>query len=668
MHVRGRVRGLVTAVLVGATVACALVVAVASPAWAHGKLLGSVPANGAQLDEAPAQVSLRFSEHVTLVRGGIRVLGADGRPVPGVGDAMVDAAQPDMVRVPLPSGLGDGIYTLAWRVVSADSHPIQGVFAFSVGEVHGAAVVPSETGTATGGTNRAVAVVFAVVRWLGYAGIVVLLGGLLFVLACWRVGWARRRTRQLVGAGWVASLVAAVAALLLQGPYAAGTSLAGMVDGGLIAATLGTGYGIGLLVRIGLLLLLGALLVWLTGRDLARLPRPRLTVPAGVLGVAGVAVLATWPATGHAHVGRQAAAGYAADLLHLVAVVAWLGGLTVLASCLLPATRDRFWRPDAATAVGRFSRLALVCVAVLVGTGSYQAWRQVGGWAPFVETTYGRLLLAKITAVAVIIGFAAASRSLVHHRPILRTLPVLHRLPALLPAVARLPVLGRVRRPAMLPAGVSSAPPRADVAVDPGGDGHAAGLGDRSGPGGQDRPDMWDESDDEAPARRRFRRSVTAEFALAAVVLGLTAVLVATSPASEAAMGDMGAGTGQMGGTSGGGGMSGNEPAGPYTTSLPRPAGGTVDVRLAPASTGQNELTVTVRDPAGSTVRVPEVTANMTLRTRGLGPLPVHLAQHKHGVFTGTVTVPLSGQWRLDISVRTTAFDEHTLTTEVPIG
>jgi copper transport protein len=59
---------------------------------------------------------------------------------------------------------------------------------------------------------------------------------------------------------------------------------------------------------------------------------------------------------------------------------------------------------------GRFSRVALGAVGVLVATGAYQAWRQVRSWGAVTATTYGRELLVKLALVALILVVAAASR------------------------------------------------------------------------------------------------------------------------------------------------------------------------------------------------------------------------------------------------------------------
>ncbi|NED81348.1 hypothetical protein G3I76_14795, partial [Streptomyces sp. SID11233] len=92
------------------------------------------------------------------------------------------------------------------------------------------------------------------------------------------------------------------------------------------------------------------------------------------------------------------------DILHLLAVAAWLGGLTALLVALYrdPAIES--------TAVDRFSRLAFTSVVVLVGTGIYQTWRQVGTWSALTGTSYGQLLLVKVGLVVLLVVVAFFSR------------------------------------------------------------------------------------------------------------------------------------------------------------------------------------------------------------------------------------------------------------------
>ena len=118
-------RRVVTALL------CIVVVlgAAAAPASAHAQLVSTNPADGAHVEPAPKRVSLRFSEHVSLKLGGVRVLNTDGERV----DKDDAKAVNDTVTVGLRDGLGDGSYVVAWNVISADSHPVNGAFTFVVG-------------------------------------------------------------------------------------------------------------------------------------------------------------------------------------------------------------------------------------------------------------------------------------------------------------------------------------------------------------------------------------------------------------------------------------------------------------------------------------------------------------------------------------------------------
>nr|WP_240940212.1 copper resistance CopC family protein [Planosporangium flavigriseum] len=107
-----------------ATVALSLV---ATPAWAHNALRSSSPADGEQLAAPPRQVVLEFRERLDPKFTVVAITGPGG-PVTGepVGVDGVRAVQP------LPATLPDGRYTVAYRVVSVDGHPVQGQLSFTV--------------------------------------------------------------------------------------------------------------------------------------------------------------------------------------------------------------------------------------------------------------------------------------------------------------------------------------------------------------------------------------------------------------------------------------------------------------------------------------------------------------------------------------------------------
>ncbi|WP_181788238.1 copper resistance CopC family protein, partial [Streptomyces phytophilus] len=144
----------------------------AQPAQAHTQLLSSSPGNGERLAAPPAEVVLRFGEEVSPVTAGTSVSGPGGEV--DTGAVRADPKQPRQVVIPLPDRLGDGVYTVAWRVVSADSHPIHGALVFGVGD---AATGPLPAAGAQTDSQPALSAAFAAVRWLGYPALALLAGG-----------------------------------------------------------------------------------------------------------------------------------------------------------------------------------------------------------------------------------------------------------------------------------------------------------------------------------------------------------------------------------------------------------------------------------------------------------------------------------------------------------
>lgn len=116
--------------------------------------------------------------------------------------------------------------------------------------------------------------------------------------------------------------------------------------------------------------------------------------------------LAAFPAlTGHAS-GVDEGRGIAliADWLHVVAAGGWIGGLAVVVYVSRLGGVDEGGLADL---VPPFSTVAMAAVAVLVLSGSYSSWLHIGGFGGLVSTSYGRLLLAKLALVAVVLAIGA---------------------------------------------------------------------------------------------------------------------------------------------------------------------------------------------------------------------------------------------------------------------
>ncbi|MBQ0988220.1 copper resistance protein CopC/CopD [Streptomyces sp. F63] len=227
----------------------------AGPASAHAALRSADPAGGTVLETAPRHVTLTFTEQVGLTNRTIRVISPSNTQV-AKGDPRHIGNDGTAIRIGLRDGLPDGTYTVAWHVVSADSHPASGAFTFSIGEPSGtAAVIPSDT---TG--NKTTERLYGVARYGAYAGLALLVGGCAFALLCLPHGPVPRPLRRLVAGGWSALVLSTIALILLRGPYENGDGPSRALDLAALPATFGTRPGTALLIRLLLLAVAGACL------------------------------------------------------------------------------------------------------------------------------------------------------------------------------------------------------------------------------------------------------------------------------------------------------------------------------------------------------------------------------------------------------------------------
>ncbi|GAB4010843.1 copper resistance CopC/CopD family protein [Nocardioides ultimimeridianus] len=510
----------------------------APSASAHAMVVASTPAPGSLLEVAPQDVTITFDESVSVVPDAVRVYGPDGSRVDH-GAVLRPGGSGDEVEVAVDAA-AEGTYLVSWRVVSADSHPVTGAFTFSVGRRSTAPAV------AAVGSDDGLSKLLGLSRAVGYAGSALLLGGtVLLGLAggAGATGAGRgRRVGRLVGLGLVALVVSAVVALLVQGGYDAGLGWSSIGRPSLVGDVLATTFGRGVVLRLAAAAVFGLALVRTGGR-----------LRSVVLALAGIGVVASFAMTGH---GVSSPLQFASTSVHVAVASIWVGGLAVLALIVLPRGTG-----DVRPLVARFSLVATGCVAVLVATGTYQAWRQVGAWGALTATTYGRELLVKLGLVLLILAAATFSRRWAH--------------------------------------------------------------GPATGPAA------------------RLQRSVEIELVLAMAVIGVTAVIATTMPATVAY----------------------HPSASARLTTGPD----VVQVSAVPAGDRTMRLDLVVLDASERPTSPAEVDAAVSLPGRDLGPLTITLHRAGIGHMTGTVAVPVVGSWTLSVTVRTTAIDEYTATTPLPI-
>ncbi|MGM7422282.1 copper resistance CopC family protein [Cellulosimicrobium sp. CpK407] len=102
----------------------------AAPASAHDRILSSDPADGAQLATPPTAITLTFNTEPLPVEPQVVISDSAGTVV--TQDAPTIEGSTATLALDPAVALGGDTYTVAWRVVSSDGHPIEGTFAFAV--------------------------------------------------------------------------------------------------------------------------------------------------------------------------------------------------------------------------------------------------------------------------------------------------------------------------------------------------------------------------------------------------------------------------------------------------------------------------------------------------------------------------------------------------------
>jgi copper transport protein len=599
-----RSRGRGTRVAAGvAAIAMVGALVLPSTAGAHAALDGSTPGRGEQVARAPEQVVLRFNEPVEVAFGAVRVYDARGSRVDR-GSTHHPGRRGDAVAVGLRGGLGDGIYTATYRVVSADSHPIAGGFTFTVGAGGEAPVASVDDLIDAGEAGPVTEGAFGAVRVLAYVAIALAVGGFAFVALVWRpamqavagagAGWleaseafaGRSRRVGLVAAG--IGVATSALGIVLQGATAGATGFWSALDPAVVRDVLDTRFG----GVWGLRLLAWVLLGTLVALPAARLRAPELR-PAS-LGATGVALggvrrlaaalaaallgfLCLTPAlAGHASTLDPSALLVPANALHVTAMAVWVGGIAMLLLALPAATR-RLEPVDRsrllAAAVARFSTVALVAVAALVAGGVAQAIPALDSLGDLLDTAFGRALLAKIVVLLALLGLGAWNR--------------------------------QRARPRLAALSAGGAPP-----------GRTGVL---------------------------LRRTLRAEAALMVAVLGVTAALVAYAPPSSLT-----------------GPFSASESLGPARMEL------TVDP--ARPGRNEVHLYLFRRSDGSQYDRVKQLDLRASLPDKDIGPLDLNAEKAGPGHYVvRRADITPGGDWTLEVSARVSEFDQYRRRVEVPI-
>ena len=379
----------------------ALIIALftSSVVLAHADIARSDPAANAVLEQAPAQITIEFTEPVEPRLSKIEVLYDDGS-IADNNDTWRDAADPKVLHVSMKESR-EGTYIVSWRALSeVDGHVTGGSYVFSVGQP----IDPAKRSAQSSGAVTSPLDMIA--RALTFIGQAVIAGVVAFRWLVWRPAL---KAAQLAGEVDARSVPLTkrvlIAALVLAGAGAALMLIAQSGNsGGSIGDWLGTRVGRVWLGRVATLIAIGVLLddIAATARGTGFSTVVSIWLPLQLLFLTTL--------TSHsAAITQPPIVPFAVDFIHLIATSIWVGGLAMMAFVVPRVAKtlndeDRSWLW--LRTVVNFSTLAAVAVGALIVTGSYLSFLHIGSWTALIGTAYGRVLLLKLAlaGVAMLIG------------------------------------------------------------------------------------------------------------------------------------------------------------------------------------------------------------------------------------------------------------------------
>jgi copper transport protein len=413
MRVKKSLRYRATALVV----ALAAIVATPVLLFAHAHLVSSTPSANSRIATSPTALTLRFSERPELTLTTLQLTDSSGAafalgPVKyGAEAATITAA----IVHPLPRGT----YTVVWHTAASDGHATDGRFSFNIAS--GAAAISSGSDTAAAATQSPpaspatsksnaplqaapAAPVSAPLRWAELIGVLTLVGAMVFQLVVLpAAGWpesvthdAGDRTRRFAQAALLLFVITTLMRLSGESTLVPGPQHSRIADMWTVvhATRWGIGWSVGaigvIVAAVGLFAARGARSGWF----------------AAAIGV--VAICASESLTGHAGASSHSALAIATDVAHVLAGGGWLGGLTVVLLCGLPALRsvDEAERANAgARLVRAYHSSAVECVALVLLTAVIGAWLRLTAFSDLWTTHYGTILLIKIALVIVVLLF-----------------------------------------------------------------------------------------------------------------------------------------------------------------------------------------------------------------------------------------------------------------------
>lgn len=373
------------------------IITVPTFAFAHADVVKSKPAEKEVLNTVPSVVSVEFGEAIELSNfTSLIVTDEQGNRV-DLENTSIGPENPKLLTVGLRENIPNGIYSIQWKVMSEDGHPIQGIIPFGIQITEEEAVELQAKTTSYTPTADVV-----INRGLLYMGLSLYTGVLLFHLA---IDKGRReqslkaqsRSRTIIQFALASIIISVLLTLPIQAIITADATWPEVFRSSILRETLEL-PNFGRLWIIQLVFI--ALLAITTYLSLKREKLSSLKVWAIPICIL-LGLMVVKSLNSHAASSQYKEIAIVSNFLHLLAASLWVGGIAAIVFILSAYHKEKrdhdqgwvvYWE-----AIRRFTPWALVSGAILLFTGLFNSTLLVSTLHSLSHTDYGITVLVKVS-------------------------------------------------------------------------------------------------------------------------------------------------------------------------------------------------------------------------------------------------------------------------------
>lgn len=371
---------------------------------AHAYITNSNPGENEIVETAPDSVYIEFNEKIQTGFTILNVLNSSGERVDQK-NVEINPKTEKSITVGLKPDLPNDIYTIEWRVVSADGHSVSGMIPFSIGDLPEGATFPTQQDAG----NLSTFISTMINKGFLYIGFSLYMGILLFYVN-WYTGNNLssnliKRSKNVSITAITLLAVSIISFIVIQTQsYAGGGLLASIKPSNLMETLKNTKEGTIWILQIILLVILyvSHLSIW---KKEAYLDRKKWIIP----GLAFLGIIVSKAFLGHPSSSLYETVAIIFDFAHLAAASIWLGGMLVIILFFREGIfardgegHDLYW-----SSMEKYSLWALFSVAVLVISGAINASLLIPDFHSLVSTAYGKILLIKVGLLVLMLIFGA---------------------------------------------------------------------------------------------------------------------------------------------------------------------------------------------------------------------------------------------------------------------